>query len=80
MQFSSSTSTSSIIDTNTAFSILFPNAFGLCMIWGSHSGGYDEFYLLGYNAVLSIESRPKFRRNTLPPFSGQQNKLSKNPA
>jgi hypothetical protein len=20
-------------------------------IWGSHSGGYDEFYLLGYNAV-----------------------------
>jgi hypothetical protein len=22
-----------------------------CRIWGSHSGGYEEFYLLGYNAV-----------------------------
>jgi hypothetical protein len=22
-----------------------------CRIWGSHSGGYGEFYLLGYNAV-----------------------------
>jgi hypothetical protein len=22
-------------------------------IWGSHSGGYEEFYLLGYNAVYS---------------------------
>jgi hypothetical protein len=20
-------------------------------IWGSHSGGYEEFYILGYNAV-----------------------------
>jgi hypothetical protein len=22
-----------------------------CSIWSSHSGGYEEFYLLGYNAV-----------------------------
>jgi hypothetical protein len=22
-----------------------------CMIWGSHSGGYEEFYLLGLNAM-----------------------------
>jgi meiotically up-regulated gene 157 (Mug157) protein len=22
-----------------------------CRGWGSHSGGYEEFYLLGYNAV-----------------------------
>jgi hypothetical protein len=22
-----------------------------CRIWGSHSGAYEEFYLLGYNAV-----------------------------
>jgi hypothetical protein len=22
-----------------------------CRIWGSHGGGYEEFYLLGYNAV-----------------------------
>jgi hypothetical protein len=25
--------------------------FLLCKIWGSHSGGYKEFYLLEYNAV-----------------------------
>jgi hypothetical protein len=23
----------------------------VCMIWGSHSGCYEEYYLLGYNAV-----------------------------
>jgi hypothetical protein len=23
----------------------------LCKIWGSHSGGYEELYLLEYNAV-----------------------------
>jgi hypothetical protein len=23
----------------------------LCMIWGSHSGGYHVFYFLGYNAM-----------------------------
>jgi hypothetical protein len=23
----------------------------LCKIWGSHSGGYEEYYLLGYYAV-----------------------------
>jgi hypothetical protein len=23
----------------------------VCRIWGSHIGGYEEFYLLGYNAV-----------------------------
>jgi hypothetical protein len=22
-----------------------------CRAWGSHSGGYEEIYLLGYNAV-----------------------------
>jgi hypothetical protein len=22
-----------------------------CRIWGSHSGGYEEYHLLGYNAV-----------------------------
>jgi hypothetical protein len=26
-------------------------------IWGSHSGGFEEFYLLGYNAVKSVESQ-----------------------
>jgi hypothetical protein len=27
------------------------NSFTGCRIWGSHSGGYEEFYFLGYNAV-----------------------------
>jgi hypothetical protein len=25
---------------------------------GSHSAGYEELYLLGYNAVQSVESQP----------------------
>jgi hypothetical protein len=24
---------------------------GLCRVWGSHSGGYEQFYFLGYTAV-----------------------------
>jgi hypothetical protein len=28
-------------------------------IYGSHSGGYEEFYLLGYNAMSPAESKPK---------------------
>jgi hypothetical protein len=35
-------------------------------IWGSHSGGYEEYYLLGYKA---IESQSTFRRNISPPSS-----------
>jgi hypothetical protein len=34
---------------------------------GSHSGGHEELYLLGYN---SIESQPTFQESILPPFSG----------
>jgi hypothetical protein len=26
-------------------------SLALCNIWGSHNGGYEEFYLMGYNAV-----------------------------
>jgi hypothetical protein len=28
-------------------------------IWGSHSGYYEELYLLGYNVVQSVESQLK---------------------
>jgi hypothetical protein len=35
-----------------------------------------EFYHLGYNAVLSIESQPVFQRNMYPPSSGLNNKPS----
>jgi hypothetical protein len=40
-----------------------------CRIWGSHSGGYEEFYLLRFNAVWSAECQPTFRRNTTLFFS-----------
>jgi hypothetical protein len=39
-------------------------------IWDSHSGGYEKYYLLGYNAVYSVESKPTFRRKINPPSSG----------
>jgi hypothetical protein len=32
---------------------------------GSHRGGSEKFYLLGYSSAWSIESQPKFR--SLPP-------------
>jgi hypothetical protein len=34
-----------------------------------HSGGRDEFCLLGYNAVYSGESQPTYRRYISPPYS-----------
>jgi hypothetical protein len=30
------------------------------MISGSHSGSYEEYYFLGYDAVYSVESKPIF--------------------
>jgi hypothetical protein len=51
-----------------------------CRIWGYLNGGYEEYYILQYNAVCSVESRPTFRRNMLPPFSGSKNEQSKKPA
>jgi hypothetical protein len=35
---------------------------------------YKELYLLGYNAKLSVESQPKFRRNMSLPSSRLKNK------
>jgi hypothetical protein len=62
-----------ILLTPLPYQILF------CSIWGSHSGGYEAFYLLGYNAVYSDENNPKFRRRMSPPSSGS-NKPSNKPA
>jgi hypothetical protein len=49
-----------------------------CRIWGSHSGGYEEFYLLGCNTVQSVESQPIFRGKISPPSSGRKSKPRKN--
>jgi hypothetical protein len=35
---------------------------------------FEEVYLLGYNTVQSVESKPTFRRNMSPPSSGSKNK------
>jgi hypothetical protein len=41
---------------------------------------YKEYYLLGYNAVYSVENKPTFRRNISPRSSGSKNKPNKKPA
>jgi hypothetical protein len=38
------------------------------------TGGYEEFYLLGYNAVYTVEYQPTFRKNMSPPSSGSKNR------
>jgi hypothetical protein len=40
------------------------------MILCAYSDGYEEFYLLGYNVVYSVESQPTFRWNMSPLYSG----------
>jgi hypothetical protein len=43
----------------------FVKIINIRRIWGSYTGDYKEYYLLGYNVVLSVESQPTFWRNTL---------------
>jgi hypothetical protein len=57
----------------------FPHPYSI-MLWGSHSGGYEEFCLLSYNFVWSVDSHLTFRRNTLPLSSVSKNKLNKKSA
>jgi hypothetical protein len=38
----------------------------------------EEYHLLGYNALKSVESQPAFRRNISPPSSGLKNKRTRN--
>jgi hypothetical protein len=47
------------------------------MIWGSHNCGYEDFCLLGYNAVHFVESKLTFQKNMSPPSSGSKNKPRK---
>jgi hypothetical protein len=44
-------------------------------IRGSHSNGRDELYLLGYNAVQCVESKPTFQKNVSLPSSGSKNTI-----
>jgi hypothetical protein len=46
---------------------------------GSHSGGYEESCLLGYNAMYCVERQPTFRLKILPPSSGSEKKPNKKP-
>lgn len=39
-------------------------------IWGSHRDAYENLYLLGYNAVYSVEGHSTFRRSISNPSSG----------
>jgi hypothetical protein len=57
--------------------ILFSSIFNSYRIWGSHSDGHEEYCLLGYNVVQSIESQPTFQMNIWPTSSGSKNKASK---
>jgi hypothetical protein len=58
----------------------FHSDTSICMICCSHSGGYEESYLLRYNAAYSIASQPNFARNISSPSSGWRSKPSKTPA
>jgi hypothetical protein len=40
----------------------------------------EEYYILEYNAVYSVGSKPTFRRNISPPSSGSKNEPRKKPA
>jgi hypothetical protein len=37
-----------------------PQEFHPCTILGFHSGDYEEYHLLGYDAVQSVEFQPTF--------------------
>jgi hypothetical protein len=59
----------------------WPSSFAVkhpsCGILGSHTGRYEDFYLLRHHAVYSAENHPTFRRNISPLFSGLKNNTIK---
>jgi hypothetical protein len=36
-----------------------------CKIWGSRSGGYEEFYILGYNTVYPVALQLLFSQKSV---------------
>jgi hypothetical protein len=47
-----------------------------CGTVGARGGNYEDFYILGYNAVWSVQCRPTFRKNMSPSSSGSKDKPS----
>jgi hypothetical protein len=45
----------------------------LCQLSRSNNLDSEDYHLLGYDAVYSVELHPKFRRNVSPPSSGSKN-------
>jgi hypothetical protein len=46
--------------------------FGRSNFFTTHSGGYELYYPLEYNAVQSVQSQLTFRSDILPVSSGQK--------
>jgi hypothetical protein len=44
----------------------------LAEIWGSHSCGHEEYYLLAYDAMQSGTSLPVFQEHTAPILNVKQ--------
>jgi hypothetical protein len=56
--------------------LTFPTATLFITKHGWNYMGLEESYILGYNAMESVESQPTFRKNMSPPYSGSKNKRS----
>jgi hypothetical protein len=58
----------------------YTNEQRTCGIWGFHSGDFEEFSHLVYDALQPVENRQKFQRNISPPSSVLKSKPNKKPA
>jgi hypothetical protein len=54
---------------NHYFLIMLVNFNFLCRMWGSHSSGYEQFYLLGYTVMKTTVTELTFWRKILSPAS-----------
>jgi hypothetical protein len=76
--FSVPTQRLSRFESHLCFLHLCFNIRQRCRIRRSHRGGYEEFSLLGYNAMQSIENMKTFRRNISLESLGPKNKQERN--
>jgi hypothetical protein len=44
--------------------LMYPDKASQFRIGDSHNGGYEQFYFREYDALLYVENKPNFRRNT----------------